>query len=159
LPSTHEVGMAAEGDLKKTTFLCQVGGFWRASSFPLTEVEKLKTIKPSAKMYALLLTSMRETKHLMYYIDRSCIANAFNDYRGLADKANCDLVSTWYKDDCKTLTFRASVETSTDIKDGDMCLVDYGADRLSDMMVYKNFEDDAKAARMNLSGNKRKIEK
>jgi hypothetical protein len=155
-----EVGMCAEGDLKETTFLCQVGGFWRASSFPLTAAEKLKTIEPDAKMYSLLLSSMPETKSLLYYIDRSCIANAFNDYRGLADRANCDLVNTWYKDEHRTLTFRASVETNMDIKDGEMCLVDYGADRLSDMMVYKNFEDDAKGAgRMNSGGRARKIKK
>jgi hypothetical protein len=140
----RHVGMEAETDMPEATFLAQVDGFWRASAFPVSHTElirgKAHVLSGLHELYSLRL-GMPEARGLVYYINNSCIVNAYNDYRGLAKKPNCDLVTTWHKDANKTPTFRASVETTTAIKTGDMCYVNYGKHRLLDMKVFDGARD------------------
>jgi hypothetical protein len=135
----EQVGMQAETCLEAATFLTRIDGFWRAEGFPLSDAEKLKTRRgqfdPVSELYALRL-EVNEARGLLFYINHSCIANAFNDYRNLANTANCDLVTTWFRDETHTPTFRASVETNRPIAAGEMCHVDYGDQRLLDMQVF-----------------------
>ena len=136
-------GMAADGDIKKGTKLARVDGFWRAKGWPLTASEKNKArdhmMSTMSDIYALEL-DIKEANGLLYYINVSCIANAFNDFRGLAPESNCDLVTMFYanKEEGPEFhpTFRAWVESSSNIKDGEMCYVNYGRQRLLNMEIY-----------------------
>lgn len=141
-----EDGMRAEGAIKAGTLVARVEGFWRAAAYPLTPAENVKNnrhlfaAKPPPQ-YSLQM-DLAEASGLTYYINQTCIANAFNDFRSLSGTHNCDLVTTWCAGEAGSPpysggpTFNAIIESTVDIADGAMCYVDYGKQRLLDMMLF-----------------------
>ena len=144
--------MVAEFDLQPGTACTAVDGFWRACGFPLSPAELIKsgahTLSVQQPMYCLRL-DLKEASGLVFYINAGSAANAFNDFRGLSGRANCDLVTTW----CTNLpggeaysggpTLRAQIESTYPIAKGEACYVDYGTRRLLNMMVYHGGGDVA----------------
>jgi hypothetical protein len=149
------MGMRAEDAIESGQQMARIEGSWRAAAFPLTERELITNapgIMGRENPYSLNM-DLAEAAGLTYYINKACIANAFNDYRTLSTRPNCDLVTTWCTNAVEGQpysggpTLKAIIEASTNIPAGKMCHVDYGSMRLQNMLLFtgRDRDDDGEA--------------